>query len=173
MHSRIYAIIRKEAREIIRDPVYLGLAFAVPILLMLLLGYGLSMDVKNIPVLFYDLDRSIASREYMHSFTNSEYFQFAGLAKDYKEAEHAIRSGNIRVVIVIPPDFSRRLNDGRPSQVQFLLDGSFPNCSYICLYYVQSRNCYCNSGSKSVSGNDDDAAHPCAHALSLRCLDTA
>lgn len=144
MHSRIYAIIRKETREIIRDPVYLGLAFAVPILLMLLLGYGLSMDVKNIPVLFYDLDRSADSREYMHSFTNSEYFRFAGLAKDYEDAEHAIRSGNIRVVIVIPPDFSRMLNKGRPAQVQFLLDGSFPMRAEIVKGYVSAINAQFN-----------------------------
>lgn len=140
MHSRIYAIIRKETRELIRDPVYLSLVFIVPIALTLLFGYGLIIDVKNIPMLFYDLDRSAVSREYMHSFTNSEYFRFVGLAKNYKEVDHVIRSGDIRVVVVIPPDFSRRLNEGRPAQVQFLVDGSFPWRAEVIKGYVSVIN---------------------------------
>jgi len=140
MHSRVYAIIRKEMRELLRDPVYLSLIFIVPIALNLLFGYGLIIDVKNIPMLFYDLDRSALSREYMHSFTNSEYFRFVGLAKNYKEVDHVIRSGDVRVVVVIPPDFSRRLNEGRPAQVQFLVDGSFPWRAEVVKGYVSVIN---------------------------------
>ncbi|MBT9139301.1 MAG: Ribosome-associated ATPase [Syntrophomonadaceae bacterium] len=91
-------------------------------------------------MLFYDLDRSAVSREYMHSFTNSEYFRFVGLAKNYKEVDHVIRSGKVRVVVVIPPDFSRRLNEGRPAQVQFLVDGSFPWRAEVVKGYVSVIN---------------------------------
>ncbi|HEC99385.1 MAG TPA: ABC transporter permease [Proteobacteria bacterium] len=146
MHNRIYAIIRRETRELLRDPVYLGLAFIVPLALKLLFGYGLTMDVKNIPVLFYDLDRSSLSREYMNSFTNSEYFRNVGLAKDYKEIDHVIRSGKIRVVVVIPSDFSRRLHEGRPAQVQFLADGSFPMRAEVVKGYVAAINAQFNQG---------------------------
>jgi len=66
MRSRIVAIIRKETREVVRDPVYLGLAMAVPVLVMLLLGLGFVLDVKNLPVAFYDQDRSSLSREYVY-----------------------------------------------------------------------------------------------------------
>jgi len=144
MHSRVYAIIRKEMRELLRDPVYLNLIFIVPIALNLLFGYGLIIDVKNIPMLFYDLDCSALSREYMHSFTNSEYFRFVGLAKNYKEVDHVIRSGEVRVVVVIPPNFSRRLNEGRPAQVQFLVDGSFPWRAEVVKGYVSVINLFFN-----------------------------
>jgi len=140
MHSRVYAIIRKEMRELIRDPVYLGLALIVPLLLKLLFGYGLTMDVNNIPVLFQDQDRSPLSREYMNSFTNSEYFRNTGLAKDHREIDRAIRSGKVRVVVVIPPDFSRRLYEGRPAQVQFLMDGSFPMRAEVVRGYTAAIN---------------------------------
>lgn len=146
MHSRTYAIIRKETRELIRDPIYVGLVFMLPIALMLLFGYGLTMDVKNVPVLFYDLDRSSLSREYMHSFTNSEYFRFVGLAKNYKEVDHVIRSGEVRVVVVIPPDFSRKLHEGKPAQVQFLVDGSFPMRAEVVRGYVSAINTQFNQG---------------------------
>ena len=150
MHSRVYAIIRKEIRELIRDPVYLGLALIVPLLLKLLFGYGLIMDVKNIPVLFYDQDRSPLSREYIHSFTNSEYFRNTGMAKNYKEVDYAIRSGKVRVVVAIPPDFSRKLNEGRPAQVQFFVDGSFPSRAEVVKGYVAAINAQFNQ--KTVSG---------------------
>lgn len=160
MHNRVYAIIRRETRELLRDPVYLGLAFIVPLALMLLFGYGLTMDVKNIPVLFYDLDRSSLSREYMNSFTNSEYFRNVGLAKDYKEIDHVIRSGKVRVVAVIPPDFSRRLHEGRPAQVQFLVDGSFPMRAEVVKGYVAAINAQFNQGmvSKYLSLKGQTAA---------------
>lgn len=140
MHNRIYAIIRRETREIIRDPVYLALIYIVPVSVMVMLGFGLTMDVKNIPVLFYDQDRSSLSREYINSFTNSEYFRNVGLARDYKEIDNVIRSGKIRVVAVIPPDFSRRLHEGRPAQVQFLIDGSFPMRAEVVNGYVAAIN---------------------------------
>ncbi|MEW6326562.1 MAG: ABC transporter permease [Thermodesulfobacteriota bacterium] len=144
MHSRIYAIIRKETRELIRDPVYLGLALIVPLLLKLLFGYGLIMDVKNIPVLFYDQDHSPLSREYIHSFTNSEYFRNTGMAKNYREIDYAIRSGKVRVVVVIPPDFSRRLHEGKLAQIQFLVDGSFPMRAEVVKGYVAAINAQFN-----------------------------
>ena len=65
MPSRLLAIIRKEAREVLRDPIYLALAIVVPVAVMTLLALGFVLDVKNLPVAFYDQDRSPLSREYM------------------------------------------------------------------------------------------------------------
>ena len=70
MFSRAIAIARKEVRELLRDPIYLGLAFVVPITLMLLLGYGLSMDVKHLPIVFVDQDRTPISRGYIDGERN-------------------------------------------------------------------------------------------------------
>ena len=65
MFKRIIAIIGKETRELLRDPLYLGLALVVPMMIIIIMGEGMTLDVKNIPVAFYDRDRSAASREYI------------------------------------------------------------------------------------------------------------
>jgi len=136
MFNRVLSIIRKEIRELLRDPVYMGLAFVVPLSLKLLFGYGLIMDVKNIPITFYDQDRSSLSREYRNAFTNSEYFKLFSLAKDPHEVDYLIRSGTVRVVVEIPPDFSQRLRAGLPVPVQVLVDGSFPMRAEVVKGYV-------------------------------------
>ena len=136
MFKRVLSIIRKEVRELLRDPVYMGLAFVVPLSLKLLFGYGLTMDVKNIPITFYDQDRSSLSREYRNAFTNSEYFKLFSLAKDPQEVDYLIRSGTVRVIVEIPPDFSRKLRAGIPAPVQVLVDGSFPSRAEVVKGYV-------------------------------------
>jgi ABC-2 type transport system permease protein len=140
MHSRILAIIRKETREVLRDPVYLGLAIAVPVVIMMLLGLGFILDVKNLPVAFYDQDRSALSREYMYSFTNSEYFRLVRMITDSAEPDRLIQSGSVRAVVVIPPEFSRRLNAGKRVPVQILVDGSFPSRAQIASGYISAIN---------------------------------
>ena len=140
MHSRILAIIRKETREVLRDPVYLSLAIAVPVVIMMLLGLGFILDVKNLPVAFYDQDRSALSREYMYSFTNSEYFRLVRMITDSAEPDRLIQSGSVRAVVVIPPEFSRRLNAGKQVPVQILVDGSFPSRAQIASGYLGAIN---------------------------------
>ena len=87
MPRRLLAIVRKETREVIRDPVYLMLAIAVPLIVLTLLGLGFVLDVKHLPVAVYDLDRSAASRNYIYSFTNSEYFTLARIAESPSEVK--------------------------------------------------------------------------------------
>jgi ABC-2 type transport system permease protein len=136
MHSRVFAIVRKETREILRDRVYLCLAIAVPLVVTALLGLGFVLDVKNLPVAFYDQDRSSLSRDYIYSFTNSEYFRLVGFVTDPAQLEREIQSGDVRAVVVIPPDFSRKLRGGQPVSVQILVDGSFASRAQIVSGYV-------------------------------------
>ena len=145
MPNRIFAIVRKEAREVLRDRIYLGLAIAVPLLVTMLLGLGFVLDVKNLPLVFYDQDRSALSREYIYSFTNSEYFQLVGLATDPDQFEHMIQSAHARAVIVIPPDFSRKLNGGKQVSVQVLVDGSFASRAMIVSGYVAAIDAQFNA----------------------------
>ncbi|GLI53039.1 hypothetical protein TISLANDTSLP1_07320 [Thermodesulfovibrio yellowstonii] len=140
MPKRLLAILKKEFRELLRDPLYLSLTLFVPVVIMILMGYGLILDVKNIPVAFLDFDRSALSRDYRFSFTNSEYFRFYALIDSYDEAYELIQSGKCRVVVVIPPDFSRKLYRGQKTQVQFLIDGSFPSRAEITKGYVSAIN---------------------------------
>jgi ABC-2 type transport system permease protein len=134
--DRILAIARKETRQLLRDPVYLGLAFAVPLLLLILLGYQLSVDVKNLPVAVVDRDRSPWSRQYVDGFVNSEYFHLVGRLDTDAQAREWIRAGRARVVLDIPPDFGRRLSANERVAVGVTVDGSFPSRGQISLGYV-------------------------------------
>jgi len=145
MRSRVIAIIRKETCEVLRDPIYLGLAIAVPLVVTILLGLGFVLDVKNLPVAFYDQDRSSLSRDYMYAFTNSEYFHLVGLATDPIQFERMIQSAEVRAVVVIPPDFSRKLNGGKPVSVQVLVDGSFPSRAMVVTGYIAAIDAQFNA----------------------------
>jgi ABC-2 type transport system permease protein len=136
--DRALAIARKETRQLLRDPVYLGLATGVPVLLVLLLGYQLSLDVKGLLVAVVDHDRSRWSREYIDRLVHSEYFRLVGMLDSAREAQEWIRSGRARVVIDIPPDFGRRLAAGEPVSVSVTVDGSFPTRGQIGAGYVEA-----------------------------------
>jgi ABC-2 type transport system permease protein len=144
MLDRSIAIIRKETRELLRDPIYLGMAFVIPVVLMLLFGYGLSMDVKHLPIAFVDHERSAYSRDYIDSFVNSDYFDFIGVPDDPEQANHLMRSGRARVVIDIPPDFGRKLSSNKPTAVGVTVDGSFPTRAGVIIAYVTIINAQTN-----------------------------
>jgi ABC-type Na+ efflux pump permease subunit len=145
MHSRILAIIRKETRELLRDRVYLGLTIGVPLVVMVLIGLGFVLDVKNLPVAVYDEDRSPLSREYSYALTNSEYFQLKGYVDSAAELDPIIQSGTVRAVVVIPPDFSRKLHGQEPASIQILVDGSFPSRAEIVSGYITAINSQFNA----------------------------
>lgn len=136
MPSRVFAIVRKEGREVLRDPIYLVLAVVVPLIVTTLLALGFVLDVKNLPVAFYDQDRSPLSREYMYSFTNSEYFRLVTVAHSHDEVDALLESARVRAAVVIPPDFSRRINAGQPASVQILVDGTFPTRALVSSGYI-------------------------------------
>ena len=138
MGDRVLAIARKETRQLLRDPVYLGLAFAVPLMLLILLGYQLSLDVKGLLVAVVDRDRSVWSRWYVDGFVNSEYFRLVARLESEAEAREWIRSGRARVVLDIPPDFGRRLSANETVAVAVTVDGSFPSRGQISLGYVEA-----------------------------------
>jgi ABC-2 type transport system permease protein len=136
--GRVLAIARKEARQLLRDPAYLGLAIGVPLLLILLLGYQLSLDVKGLLVAVVDHDRSPWSRQYIDGFVHSEYFRLVGMLDSASEAGEWMRSGRARVVLDIPPDFGRRLSAGGRATVGVTVDGSFPTRGQIATGYVEA-----------------------------------
>ena len=145
-HSRIIAIVRKETREILRDRIYLGLAIGVPLVITVLLGLGFILDVKNLPIALYDQDRSALSREYIYSLTNSEYFRFTGFIDSAAELDRLMQAGTVRAVVVIPPDFSRKLRAQKRSSIQIFIDGSFPGRAQIVEGYLAAINAQYNAG---------------------------
>jgi ABC-2 type transport system permease protein len=144
MHSRVFAILIKETRELLRDPLYLGLALGIPLLQMVLFGFGLTADVKHVRVGVVDHDRSPYSRDYLDAFVHSEYFDFVGLARDPGEADRWLRSGKARVVIDIPPTFSRDLAARRTASIGVNVDGVFPTFAEIIVGYVTAVNALYN-----------------------------
>ncbi|RLA47103.1 MAG: ABC transporter permease [Gammaproteobacteria bacterium] len=123
---RIKAIAYKEWREILRDRLFFALAFVVPASLMLVFGYGLSLDVEHIPFAVVDHDRSAMSRDYLHRFMDSRYFNYKGHVSSERELDPLLADSAIRFAIIIPPKFQENLLASRPVAVQSLIDGTFP-----------------------------------------------
>ncbi len=138
MTSRIWAIMRKEFLEIWRDPRSLGFVLAMPVLMLLLYGYGISSDVKRVPLAVYDRDRQPPARELVRRFTSTEYFVEAVQVGSLRELRDAIDWGQAKVGLMIPEDFSQNLAAGRPAPVQFVVDGSDSNTASIAIGNIAS-----------------------------------
>lgn len=135
---RIAAVADKEWREILRDKLMLSLAFVVPVSMMILVGYGMVMDVKNIPLGIIDRDGSTMSRDLAYRFISSKDFDFKGYIYDDRQAARLLTAGTWRAVVVIPEHLQRDLLAGRPTAIQTLLDGTFPHSATIVKAYVDA-----------------------------------
>ena len=135
---RTKAVARKEMLHIYRDPRSLIAALAIPLVMLLLFGYALTLDVDRIPTLIYDADNSPQSREVVELFRASRYFQVLGLTRSYAAIEDQINRSECLLGVVIPADFSTDLNSGDRGQVQLLLDGSDSNTASIALGYADA-----------------------------------
>ncbi len=135
--ARLLAIARKEVIQIRRDPRSLAMAFVIPMILLFLFGYALTLDVDDLTTIVYDQDRTAASREFLARFEESGYFTVVAAARAYRDVERALDSGRARVAIVIPPSFARDLDLGRRVPVQAILDGSDSNTATIAIAYLE------------------------------------
>jgi ABC-2 type transport system permease protein len=137
-YRRTKAVFIKELHHITRDARSLAMALAMPVMMLLLYGYALSLDVDHIRTVIYDRDGSEASRGLMRAFGGSRFFDIAGFANGYQNIEREIDTGRILVGIVIPPNFGEDLRAGHGSQVQILVDGSDSNTASIAMGYAES-----------------------------------
>ena len=135
---RTKAVARKEMLHVYRDPRSLAMALAVPLVMLLLFGYALTLDVDRIPTLVYDADKSPQSREVVELFRASRYFQVLGQPPSYAQIEDQINRSECLLGVIIPSDFSTDLNSGDRGQVQLLLDGSDSNTASIALGYADA-----------------------------------
>jgi ABC-2 type transport system permease protein len=134
---RIRAMFGKEFRHILRDSRSLIMALILPLFQMLLFGYALNLDVDRIPTLIYDGDHSSDSRALIERFRGSRFFEIEGFTNSYTDIEKEIDKSKVLLGIVIPRDYSQRLNAGSKANVQVLLDGSDSNTASIALSYVE------------------------------------
>jgi ABC-2 type transport system permease protein len=135
---RLRAVARKEFIHIFRDPRSLGMAIAIPMLLLMLYGYALTLDVDNVPLVVWDQSESQASREFISRFAGSCYFSLRGHARNYREVERAIDSAQALVALVVPRDFAGRVESGRPASVQLIVDGSDSNTATLAVSYADA-----------------------------------
>lgn len=133
---RVWAVSRKEFIHILRDPRSLGMAIAIPMLLLLLFGYALSLDVDNVPTVVWDQNNSQDSREFISRLQGSRYFSVREYVTSYPEIEEALDSGAALVAVVIPEKFAGRIESGRSAPVQAIIDGSDPNTATIATGYL-------------------------------------
>lgn len=134
--QRILYLIQKEFRQILRERTYLGLIFAMPFLQMVVLGFAITMDVKNVPLTIVDYDNSRYSRRLADDFSSSESFNYIGLSRSEKQAKRLIDEGKARVAVVVPLYFERDLRRGTKPQILVLMDGVDGNSAGVALAYV-------------------------------------
>ena len=136
--TRLFAISRKELLQLRRDPRSLALAFALPVLLLILFGYAISWDVRNIPTAVLDQDRSAASRELVDALRASGYFSLVDFLARSGDVEPLLERGGAQLVLVIPPGFAQDLGAGRTAALQAIVDGSDANTATIALGYTDA-----------------------------------
>lgn len=135
--GRLWAVARKEALHVLRDPRSLLMALGLPVLLLFLFGYALTLDVDRVPLAVWDQSGTPESRELTARFTGSRYFARVDTREGYEGIEAALDRREILAALVIPHDFAK-ITAGRPADVQFLLDGSDSNTASIALGYAEA-----------------------------------
>lgn len=135
---RMLAVARKEFIHVWRDPRALGVSIALPLVLLLLFGYALTLDVDRVPLAVWDQSRTVESRELAGRFESSRYFTVVAHARGYGEIEEAMDHNRVLIGLVIPLDFGRRVGSGRDAQVQVLADGSDANTATLAMGYAEA-----------------------------------
>lgn len=158
---RLLAVMKKETREILRDPITLWIAILLPVIMMILFSYAITLDVKEIPLAVLDEDGSPESRDYIAAFLQSGYFRLHTALQSEQQIERLLDNGAVRVALVIPVGFSRSLAQGIPADVETLVDGSFANTAVIALNYVDAINeSYARqSQERAVAGHTGFVSH--------------
>ena len=133
--TRVLGFARKEMLEIARDPITVFISLVMPLIMLFLFGYAMSMDLEDAPLYVVDQDRSVASRALTDQFLNTPYFELAGAPEDDRIAEHALMQGRARAVLFVPPGFGRRLERGEAAAVEFLVDGTYASTAAIVSAY--------------------------------------
>jgi ABC-2 type transport system permease protein len=132
---RVWALVRKETRQVFRDPSSIAIGVVLPVILILLFGFGLSLDVKDIPLAIVLEDRSPQATELVASFRLSSYFS-PRMVDSMPEAEQLMLERQVDGIVRLPTDFSRRLQNG-DAQVQVLVHGVDANRARLMEAYVQ------------------------------------
>ncbi len=137
---RMLSYTRREALELLRDPIRLTLALLGTVILMLVMGYGITMDVEDLTFAVLDRDRTTTSRDYVLNISGSRYFVERSPLADYEELDRRMRAGKISLAIEIPPGFARDIGRGKPVQIAAWIDGAMPQRGETIEGYVRGMH---------------------------------
>lgn len=137
---RFYSCAWRESLELIRDPIRLTLALAGSMILMMVMGYGITMDVEDLRYAVIDRDETTLSRDYAANIRGSRYFSEQPPLRDYDDMDLRMRSGDISMAVEIPPRFGRDLQRGAPVEIGLWLDGAMPQRAETMRGYVQGMH---------------------------------
>jgi len=136
--GRIATIAFKEFRQISRDPATLGTLLLVPLFLLVMFGFAISLDITHIPLAVLDRDHTETSRAYIDSFLHSEFFDLSIVMQSETEIDRLLDEGKALVALVVPRGFERDVLRGRKTQLQAIVDGSNGNTAATAMGYVQA-----------------------------------
>lgn len=135
---RLMAVVRKEIRQFMRDRRSLVLAFVLPVVLLVFFGYAITWDVNNIRMAVVDQDHGAQARALVDAFRAAGRFTVVAYPTRTAEVGPLLDRSEVRLVLVIPPDFGDDLGAGRTAKVQVIVDGSDANTATISLGYTQA-----------------------------------
>jgi len=135
--TRLFAVARKEVVQILRDMRSLIIVIVMPVTLMLLFGYGVNLDLKSLPIYVCDQDGTQQSQDLLKHFQASRYFRIVKVVDSDTIVAHALDTGDAKMGIVIPWNFSERLSQGGSVPVQALVDATDDNTANILIGYAQ------------------------------------
>ncbi len=151
---RLLSYSQREATELRRDPIRATLAMLGTVLLMFIMGYGISLDVEDLGYAVLDRDQTTTSQAYALNIAGSRYFTEKAPLRDYTDLDQRLRSGEISLALEIPPNFGRDLKRGNTPQVGFWVDGAMPTRADTIRGYVQGIHLsYLQQLSREATGN--------------------
>lgn len=136
MFNRIYAIAKKEFRQLKRDKRLMFVIFFFPVMLLVMFGYAVNFDVKHVKIAIYDQEKSSLSRDFINSLLHSEYFDLVDMIRSEKEINKYLDEKLAQCVIVIPNNLSEQLYSNREVKIQYLIDGVDGNTANIINNYA-------------------------------------
>lgn len=164
--ARLFGFSWREALELRRDPIRLTLASVGSVILMIVLGYGISMDVQNLKFAVLDLDQTVLSQSYVNDLAGSRYFDEAPPLTGYDDLDARMRAGEISLALEIPPGFAADLARGRPVEIGAWFDGAMPMRAETVRGYVQGMHVHWLTDQLRQAYGEDAVAGD--YALELR-----
>lgn len=138
--QRFYSCFWRENLELLRDPIRLTLALFGALLLMVVMGFGISMDVEDLSFAVLDNDHSQLSNNYALNIAGSRYFIEKPPVKDYADIDRRMRNGELSMVVELPPDFGKMLERGESPEIGVWVDGSMPSRAETINGYIEAMH---------------------------------